>query len=88
MSNPRGTIFYMKTNVLQDFCICIRVPLSKFKNPGFLDTLLWAILSADNHPLFVALDVNDPSFKVCSLKTKRWEVSMNYISEWVKSKVD
>ena len=27
MRNLRGTIFYMKTNVLQDFHICISVPL-------------------------------------------------------------
>ena len=27
MRNLRDTIFYMKTNVLQDFCICISVPL-------------------------------------------------------------
>ena len=28
MRNLRGTIFYMKTNVLQDFHICISVPLN------------------------------------------------------------
>ena len=28
MRNLRGTIFYMKANVLQDFHICISVPLS------------------------------------------------------------
>ena len=28
MRNLRGTIFYMKANVLQDFPICISVPLS------------------------------------------------------------
>ena len=27
MRNLRGTIFYTKTNVLQDFHICISVPL-------------------------------------------------------------
>ena len=29
MRNLRGAIFCMKTNVLQDFYICIRVPLNK-----------------------------------------------------------
>ena len=29
MPNPRDTTFYMKTNVLQDFPICISVPLKK-----------------------------------------------------------
>ena len=29
MRNLRGTIFYMKTNVLQDFHICISVPLKE-----------------------------------------------------------
>ena len=29
MRNLRGTIFCMRTNVLQDFYICIRVPLNK-----------------------------------------------------------
>ena len=29
MHNLNGTIFYMKTNVLQDFYICISVPLRK-----------------------------------------------------------
>ena len=28
MRNLRGTTFYMKTNVLEDFHICISVPLS------------------------------------------------------------
>ena len=27
MPNPRDTIFYMKTNILQDFHICITLPL-------------------------------------------------------------
>ena len=31
MRNLRDTIFYMKTNVLQDFHICISVPLNKIK---------------------------------------------------------
>ena len=31
MRNLRDTIFYMKSNVLQDFHICISVPLSEFK---------------------------------------------------------
>ena len=28
MRNMRGTIFYLKTNVLQDFHICMTVPLT------------------------------------------------------------
>ena len=35
MRNRRGTTFYMKTNVLQDFHICISVPLRSLKRVLF-----------------------------------------------------
>ena len=38
MRNLRGTIFYMKTNILQDFCICISAPLTGVE--GEVETLL------------------------------------------------
>ena len=35
MRNLRDTVFYVKTNVLQDFHICISVPLKKRPPPNF-----------------------------------------------------
>ena len=35
MCNLLDTIFYIKTNVLQDFHICVGVTLSQWKSMGF-----------------------------------------------------
>ena len=38
MRSLRGTVFYMKMNILQDFCICISAPLTGVE--GGVKTLL------------------------------------------------
>ena len=58
MDNLRDTIFYMKTNVLQDFHICISESLmNKFVIPYFFFTeyFFWGVLLVSEQKCWVTL---------------------------------